>query len=167
MAKVTELLPEIKDFLKLSKHVDYQTKLEDHQWLLDLSFLTDLSELNLELQGKGIDVINMMSLVNMMSSRLQCGNLRNFPHMQAELQRHCKGVTQLDTARHEEHVQSISSAFERRFADFASIEPVASYMCYLFGASIDVGDIAAKVKSLFNLESSTLEDEILTLQNGI
>ena len=42
-----ELLPEVKDFLKLSKHVDYHKKLEDHQWLLDLSFLTDLTgELN-------------------------------------------------------------------------------------------------------------------------
>ena len=65
LARFTELLPEIKDFLKLSKHVDYHTKLEDHQWLLDLSFLTDftgeLSGLNLELQGKGKDVVNMMS----------------------------------------------------------------------------------------------------------
>ena len=87
--------------------------------------------------------------------------------MQAELQRQGKGVKQLDNARYEEHVQSISSEFERRFTDFASIEPVASYMCYPFGASIDVGDIAAKVKSLFDLESSALEDEILTLQNDI
>ena len=102
-----------------------------------------------------------------MSSRLQRGNLRNFPHMQAELQRQGKGVTQLDSARYEERVQSISSEFERRSTDFASIEPVASYLCYPFSASIDVGDIAAKVKSLFDLESSALEDEILTLQNNI
>ena len=178
LARFTELLPEIKDFLKLSTHVDYHTKPEDHQWLLELSFLTDLTcelnELNLELQGKGKDVIKMMSSVNtfksklqLMSSRLQRGNLRNFPHMQAELQRQGKGVTQLDSARYEERVQSISSEFERRFTDFASIEPVASYLCYPFSASIDVGDIAAKVKSLFDLESSALEDEILTLQNDI
>ena len=86
LARFTERLPEIKDFLKLSKHVDYHTKLEDHQWLLDLSFLTDLTgelnELNLELQGKDKDVVNMMSSVNtfksklqLMSSRLQCGKL--------------------------------------------------------------------------------------------
>jgi len=36
-----------------------------------------------------------------------------------------------------------------------------------FRSSIDVGDIAAKVKSLFNSESSALEDEVLTLQNDI
>nr|XP_055065219.1 general transcription factor II-I repeat domain-containing protein 2A-like [Misgurnus anguillicaudatus] len=178
LARFTELLPEIKDFLKLSKHVDYHTKLEDHEWLLDLSFLTDLTgelnDLNLELQGKDKDVVNMMSSVNtfksklqLMSSRLQRGNLHNFPHMQAELQRQGKGVTQLNSARYEEHVQSILAEFERRFTDFASIEPVASYMCYPFGANIDVGDIAAKIKSLFDLKSSDLEDEILTLQNDI
>ena len=54
------LLPEIKDFLKLSKHVDYHTKLLE----------------NVELEGKA--VVNMMSSVNtfksklpLMSSRLQ------------------------------------------------------------------------------------------------
>lgn len=75
LARFMELLPEIKDFLKLSKHVDYHTKLEDHQWLLDVSFLTDLTgklnELNLELQGKGKDVVNMMSSVNTFKSKLQ------------------------------------------------------------------------------------------------
>lgn len=178
LARFTELLPEIKDFLKFSKHVQYHAKLEDHQWLLDLSFLTDLTgelnDLNLELQGKDKDVVNMMSSVNMfksklqlMSRRLQRGDLRNFPHMQAELQRQGKDITQLDSACYEEHVQNILSEFERRFTDFASIEPVASYMCYPFGASIDVGDIASKVKSLFDLESSAVEDEILTLQNDI
>jgi len=59
------------------------------------------------------------------------------------------------------------SEFERRFTDFASINPLASYMCYPFSVRIDVDDIAAKVQSLFDLESSTLEDEILTLQNDI
>ena len=33
--------------------------------------------------------------------------------------------------------------------------------------SFDVGDIATKVKSLFDLESSTFDDQILTLQNDI
>lgn len=58
------MLPEIKDFLKLSKHAKY-AKLEDSQLLLDWSFLSDLSglfnELNLKLQGKVKDIINMIS----------------------------------------------------------------------------------------------------------
>ena len=74
-------------------------------------------------------------------------------------------MTQLDSAHYQEHAQSILSEFERRFTDFVSIEPLAS--CYPFGASIDVDDIATKVKSLLDLESSVFEDEILTLQNDI
>lgn len=38
-----ELLSEIEDFLKFSKHV------EDYQWLLDLAFPTDLTDLLNEL----------------------------------------------------------------------------------------------------------------------
>ena len=74
-------------------------------------------------------------------------------------------MTQLDSAHYQELVQRILSKFERRFADFVSIEPLAS--CYPFGTRIDVDDIATKVKSLFDLESSTFEGEILTLQNDI
>ncbi|XP_077361592.1 SCAN domain-containing protein 3-like [Festucalex cinctus] len=40
-------------------------------------------------------------------------------------------------------------------------------MCFPFAKNIDVGDIAAKVKTLFDMEISALEDEILTLQNDI
>ncbi|KAI2655782.1 General transcription factor II-I repeat domain-containing protein 2 [Labeo rohita] len=66
-------------------------QLEDHQWLLDLAYLTNLlNDFNLELQGKDKHVINMISSVNtfksklqLLSSRLQHCDLRNFPHMQA------------------------------------------------------------------------------------
>lgn len=176
LARFTELLPEIKDFMKLSKHAEY-AQLEDYQWLLDLAFLTDLTDLlnylNLELQGKDKYVIDMISSVNtfksklqLLSSRLQRCDVQNFPHMQAELQRQGKDFVQLDSARYEEQVQSILSEFEKRFTDFASIEPVASYLCFPFGASIDVDCIASKIVSLFHLDSS-VENEILRLQNDI
>ena len=35
---------EIKNFLKISKQLDYNTKPEDPQWLLDLAFLTDVTD---------------------------------------------------------------------------------------------------------------------------
>ena len=179
LARFMELLPEIKEFLKLSKHADYSTKLEDHQWLLDLSFLTDLThtlnELNIKLQGKDKDVVEMMSEVNMyksklqlMSSRLQQRDLpTNFPHMHAELQRQGKRMTPAQRDRYVEHVKDVSSEFDRRFTDFATLEPVATYMCNPFGASIAVGDIADKIRSLFDMESSAVENEIITLQNDI
>jgi len=51
-------LPEIKDFLKLSNHVE---ELEDHQWFLDLSFLTDVIA---KLQVNETHVVIMISLMN-------------------------------------------------------------------------------------------------------
>lgn len=73
--------------------------------------------------------------------------------MQAELQRQGKNSTQLDGAHYEEQVQNVLSEFERRFTDFASIEPVASYLCFPFAEGIDVDCISSKVASLFQLDS--------------
>ncbi|KAJ8390542.1 hypothetical protein AAFF_G00103390 [Aldrovandia affinis] len=106
------------------------------------------------------------SKLQLLSRRLQRSDLRNFPHLQAELKRQCNDTAQLGSARYEEQVQSILSEFDRRFTDFASIEPVASYLCFPFG-SIDVDDIASKVASLFHLNSLAVENEIITLQNDI
>lgn len=52
LARFTELLLEIKDFLNLSKHADRHPKLEDHQWRLELPFLTDLTGEQGKQQGK-------------------------------------------------------------------------------------------------------------------
>lgn len=107
----------------------------------------------------------MISAVNTFKSKLHY-DLRNFPHMQAELQRQGKDFVQPDSARFEQ-VQSILLEFERRFTDFGSIEPVASYLCFPFGPSIDVDCIASKIVSLFHLDNTAVENEILTLQNDI
>ncbi|KAJ3611110.1 hypothetical protein NHX12_021126 [Muraenolepis orangiensis] len=87
--------------------------------------------------------------------------------MQAELQRQSKDVKQLDSTRYDEQVQSILTEFESRFTDVSSIEPIASYLCFPFGGSIDVDEIVSKVNSQFDLDSSAVENEILTLSNDI
>ncbi|KAK1906290.1 EPM2A-interacting protein 1 [Dissostichus eleginoides] len=87
--------------------------------------------------------------------------------MQAELQRQSKDVKQLDSTRYEEQVQSILTEFERRFTDFSSIEPIAGYLCFPFGGSMDVDEIVSKVNSLLDLDSSAVENEMLTLSNDI
>ena len=66
LEKFRELLPEIKEFLKQFKDTEY-AQLEDERWFLDLAFLTDLTalnELNLELQEKEKNIVNMISSVN-------------------------------------------------------------------------------------------------------
>lgn len=107
------------------------------------------------------------SRLHLFSNRLQCCDLQNFPHMQAELQRQGKNSAQLDGARYEEQVQGILSEFERRFTDFVSIEPFASYLCFPFVEDIDVDCIASKVASLFHLDTSAVQNEVLTLQSDI
>ena len=115
-----ELLPEIKEFLKHSTtHAVAYSQLEDGQWLTDLAFLTDvtnkINDLNLELQGKGKHIANMISSVNafktklrLLLSRLQRCDLRSFPHMEAELRRQGKESVELSDA-YAQQIQSILS----------------------------------------------------------
>ena len=86
MERFRELLPKIKELLKQFKDAEY-AKFEVEQLLLDLAFLTDLialiNELNLELQRKEKNIVDMISSVNpfkrklqLLSIKLQCHDLR-------------------------------------------------------------------------------------------
>ena len=70
LERFRELLPEIKDF----KDAEYE-QLEYEQLLLDLAFFTDLTalinELNLELQRKEKNIVDMISSVNPFKRKLQ------------------------------------------------------------------------------------------------
>ena len=61
------LLPDFIELLKQFKDAEY-VQLDDKQWFLDLAFLIYLTallnELNLELQGKEKNIVNMFSSVN-------------------------------------------------------------------------------------------------------
>ena len=74
MERFRELLPEIKELLKQFKDAEY-AQLEDEQLLLDLAFLTDITalinELNLELQGKEKNIVDIISSVNPFKRKLQ------------------------------------------------------------------------------------------------
>lgn len=61
----------------------------------------------------------------------------------------------------------MTQEFERRFPDFASLEPVASHTCFPSGTYNDVDDFASKVETLFLLDTAAAENEILTLQNDV
>ncbi|KAL7870465.1 hypothetical protein SRHO_G00079620 [Serrasalmus rhombeus] len=112
---------------------------------------------NLELQGKDKTVINTISSINAferkkqhLSSKLQ-GQL-------SELETQGKSCVQLDICL---------SEFDKRFQDFALIEPIATFMCYPFREDAEVVSLASKIATLFQLNSSGVEDEILTLQANI
>ena len=74
MERFRELSPEIKELLKQFEDAEY-AQLEDEQLLLDLAFLTDLTalinELNLELQRKEKNIVDIISSVNPFKRKLQ------------------------------------------------------------------------------------------------
>ena len=95
LQRFLELCPKIKKFFHIAGNAEYE-KLNDSQWLLDLAFLTNLSnmlnDLNRELLGKDKTVINMFSSVNAIKekmqhlfSRLQRHDLANFQNLASEL----------------------------------------------------------------------------------
>uniref|UniRef100_A0A087XA81 HAT C-terminal dimerisation domain-containing protein n=1 Tax=Poecilia formosa TaxID=48698 RepID=A0A087XA81_POEFO len=158
LERFRELYPEIKEFLLVVKHAEYR-QLSDDQWLLDLAFLTDLTnilnDLNIELQGQD-KLINMISSVNAfkrkmqhVTSKLQRHDLTNFQNVALELEMQGE-----DTARYTEQIENCLSEFDRRFQDFALLEPVATFMCSPFWEDAE-------------LNSSGVENDILTLQADI
>ncbi|XP_051259245.1 general transcription factor II-I repeat domain-containing protein 2-like [Dicentrarchus labrax] len=177
LQRFRELCPEIKEFLLASRHAEY-TQLNEDQWLLDLAFLTDLTnmlnDLNVELQGKDKTVVNMISSVNVfkrkmqhLGSKLQRHDLANFQNLVSELERQGKACAQLDSGRYTVQIENLLSDFNKRFQDFALLEPVATFMCYPFRENADVDLLASEIATVFHLNSSGVEDEILTLQADI
>ena len=88
LRRFSELCPEIKKFFYVTGYAEYR-KLNDCQWLLNLAFLTNftnmLNDRGLELQEKDKRVINIISSVNAFNrkmrhlySKLQCHDLANF-----------------------------------------------------------------------------------------
>ena len=127
LKRFRELLPEIKEFLREGKHADC-IQLNNHRWLLDLAFLTDLTnmlnDLNLQLQGKDKTVIDMISSVNAfkrkmqhLSSKLHRHVLANFKNLVAELETQTQSCAQLDSARYIKQIDNCLSEFHRRFQD--------------------------------------------------
>jgi hypothetical protein len=94
LQRFVELLPEIKLFLE-SRNETYE-ELNDHGWLSDLSFLTDITtkmnKLNLELQGKQRTLFELIGSVNAFQSKLnlwisqikEC-NFSHFPNLHRKL----------------------------------------------------------------------------------
>ena len=66
-----------------------------------------------------------------------------------------------------EHIDNCLSEFDKRFQEFSLLEPVATFMCCLFREDAGVDLLASKIATLFHLNSSGVEDEILTLQADI
>ncbi|KAM4555068.1 general transcription factor II-I repeat domain-containing protein 2-like [Odontesthes bonariensis] len=177
LQRFRELCPEIKEFFRETGQAEY-TQLNDDQWLLDLAFLTDLTnmlnDLNLELQGKDKTVTNMISSVNAfkrklkhLSAKMQRRDFANFHNLKSQLETQGEAGAQLDSARYSQQIDICLAEFDRRFQDFTLLEPVAEFMAYPFRDDADIDALSSKIATLFQLNSCGVEDEILNLQSDI
>ncbi|KAG2458374.1 VIPR2 protein, partial [Polypterus senegalus] len=103
-----------------------------------------LNELSLQLQGKDKTMVNMISSVNAfkrkmqhMSSNLQRLDLENIQNLTSEVEIQWKACAQLDSIRYTEQIENCLSDFDRRFQDFASLGPIATFMCYPFRKDVE------------------------------
>ena len=88
--------------------------------------------------------------LQLLSIKLHCYNLHYFKHINIELVLPRKAIAQFNSARNIKQMQSLSTEFDKRFIDFASVEPIATYMCFPFATDINVEDIAFKLEHSFS-----------------
>ena len=90
-------------------------------------------------------MVNMISTVNAfkrkmqhLCSKLQHHDLANFPNLMSELETQGKACVQLDSGRFTEQIENCLSDFNKQSQDFALLEPIATFMCYLFQEDAEV-----------------------------
>ncbi|XP_069077106.1 general transcription factor II-I repeat domain-containing protein 2-like [Pleurodeles waltl] len=175
LRRFLSLLPEVKAFME-SRNEDV-TQLSSTEWLLDLAFLTDVTEqlnvLNCELQGKNKTIANMISSVKTFTSKLnlfiqhvQKRKMHHFPSVLQVLSEDKAEAELLDTEKYSRLLMRLNHEFNERFSDFELLEPCVMFTSNPF-MEVDVSYISEQMSVLLNLDSATMEMEIVTLQNDI
>ena len=157
------LLSEVKEFM-LSKGED--ASLEEPVWLLDLAFLTDLTQklnhLNRELQGKGKTVPHMISAVNsfkaktnIFSAQVEKKKMLHFSSVQAVLKDNVSASAALDevVTKYSQVINRLGQELEDRFCDFEKLEPCVSFVTNPF-MYVDVTSTAEQLSDLFGLSAT-------------
>lgn len=177
LKRFLSLLGEIKEFMQ-SRGED-ASLLEDTEWILDLAFLTDLTEklndLNRELQGKDKTVAHMISAVNAFKAKMNMffvqverKKMQHFPSVQAVLNDNASASAALGEAvkKYSQVINRLGQEFEDRFCDFEQLVPCVSFVTNPF-MHVDMTSTAEQLSALFNLDAGQVEIEILTLQNDL
>lgn len=176
LKRFRELLPHIIEFME-SKQDNYP-EFKDSEWLLDLAFAIDIftkiNELNMELQGQNKDISNLISSVNSFRAKLKLWishvekNIwRHFPDISSELQQQKKIV--MDASQVEKfsrHLTLLLCEFDKRFESFQELSPIVSIVANPFAVS-DVEIAAETIASFLSGEISSVENELLSLQNNV
>jgi len=171
LERFLNLLPEIIAFLDTlgEKH----EQLDDPVWVKKLAFLTDFmghyNSLNLQLQGKGKNIIELFSSVNAFkaklkhfASQLRKQNFKHFPY----LEKHIKLAGECNIEMFCSELENFNQEFERRFANLNNLQPIFEFISFPFG-EFNNEDISSNLGHTFQLNSSDLDLEILTIQSDI
>ena len=175
LQRFLSLLAEIKAFMETRE--EDTTLLTDAEWLLDLAFLTDVTEkinhLNLELQGKGKKISDMISAVKAFSAKLslyilQVKNKRfqHFPSVSKMLESHTGAASVLNVFKYCDLLSRLGQEFADRFSDFEKLEPCVTFMANPF-MDVDISEISGQMAELFCLDPVEMEIEVINLQNNV
>ncbi|KAK0142715.1 General transcription factor II-I repeat domain-containing protein 2A [Merluccius polli] len=175
LQRFLSLLGEIKAFMETRE--EDTTLLSDAEWLLDLAFLTDVTEkinhLNIQLQGKGKNICDMISAVKAFSAKLslyiqQVKNKRfqHFPSVSKMLESHTGAVSVLNVSKYCDLLSRLGQEFADRFSDFEKLEPCVTFMANPF-MDVDISEISGQMAELFCVDPVEMEMEVINLQNNV
>ncbi|XP_023213971.1 general transcription factor II-I repeat domain-containing protein 2A-like [Centruroides sculpturatus] len=181
LQKFINIIPEIKLFLD-SKNERYD-ELADKMWLLDLAFLTDLTqkldEINNELQERNKTITSLIYSINsfkvktnLWMSQMKINDLQNFQNMRNFIRafecsnEHSNGQDQFRINTYVNYLKKMKDEFDRIFQDLKKIEPIVMFVSNPF-MDINVSDFADRVEDLLHIDNSIFEMEVITLQSDL
>ena len=157
LQRFLSLLGEIKTFME-SRGED-TALLTDAEWLLDLAFLTDVTEkinqLNTQLQGKDKCVADMISAVRAFSAKLSLyiqqvrnQNFQHFPSVSNMCETHKGATSVLNVSKYCDLLARLGQEFSDRFGDFDKVEPCVTFMANPF-MDVDISGLSGQMAELF------------------
>jgi hypothetical protein len=176
--RFVNLLPEILKFMQL--HKKPCSELEDEEWLADAHFLADitghLNELNLQLQGKGKLVTDLIGSVNSFKAKLELyisdvtDSMTHFPMLSRLLASRAPDCqTTMNTDKYVNILKDLLLEFSgKRFAEFKMLAPVADFICNPFTNVPSTGITAlASFISASRDVIAAVQKEICDLQHAV
>uniref|UniRef100_A0AAQ5Y107 HAT C-terminal dimerisation domain-containing protein n=1 Tax=Amphiprion ocellaris TaxID=80972 RepID=A0AAQ5Y107_AMPOC len=174
LQRFLSLLGEIKTFME-SRGED-TTLLSNTEWLLDLAFLTDvtdkINQLNIQLQGKDKSVSDMISAVRAFNAKLSLylqqmrdQKFQHFPSVSTMCETHAEPAS-LNVSKYCDLLARLEREFCDRFGDFEKVEPCVTFVANPF-MCVDITDLSAQMADVFCVDPTETEIEIINMQNNV
>lgn len=170
-----ELLEDVKSFL--SERGDSHPQFTNKEWLLSLSFLADFSSklnvLNLELQGKDRNLLDMISsirafqqLIILLKANLKDKKFKHFPSIQKYIQTYAE-LAQFNPNKMILEIEIVKKQFQTRFQDFGKIENIVLFFSNVFQQDINIEEITSQISTIFEANHDKVKLEIIKFENDM